>query len=73
MWWTVAVFVVALVVAYAMIPKPQAQKPQSIDDVTAPTAEEGREVAVLFGSRVIDGPNVGWYGDFRSAAIIKKA
>ena len=71
MWFLVAVFVVALVLAVAMIPKPQASKPQGLEDVTAPTADEGREVAVLFGTRVIEGPNLVWYGDFKALPIFK--
>lgn len=71
MWFFVAVFIVALVVAYAMMPKPQNSKPQGLEDVTAPTAEEGREISVLFGTRVIDGGNLVWYGDFSAKAIRK--
>lgn len=72
MWWYVAVFVVALVVSYAMMPKPQSQPPAGLGDIQAPTAEEGREIPVLFGTRDIKGPNVVWYGDLRSVAIRKK-
>lgn len=72
MWWYIAVFVVALVVAYSMAPKPETQRPAGLGDVTAPTAEEGREIPVLFGTRHIEGPNVVWYGDLRTVAIRKK-
>lgn len=72
MWWYVATFVVALVVAYAATPKPQSQPPAGLGDIKAPTAEEGREIPVLFGTRDIEGPNVVWYGDFRAVAIRKK-
>lgn len=72
MWWAVALFVVAVVIAYAYKPKVEQQKPPSIADITAPTAEEGREVPVLFGEVVIEGPNVCWYGDYRTSAIIVK-
>lgn len=66
------VFIIALVAAYAMIPKPEEQKPATLDDIEAPTAEVGREIPVLFGERDIDGPNVTWYGDFSAVAIKKK-
>lgn len=71
MWWFVAVFVVALVVAFAMMPKPKNTdaKANGIADVTAPTAEDGLEIPVLFGTRDIKGPNCVWYGDLRSQAI----
>lgn len=72
-WWYVAVFFVALVVGQAMAPKPQGAKAAGFDDVQAPTAEEGREIAVLFGTRMIKGPNVTWYGDFETDAIKKKS
>lgn len=71
MWWYIAVFIVALVVAYAMAPKPQNAKPMGLDDITTPTAEEGREIGVLFGTRLIEGSNLVWYGDLRTEAIRK--
>jgi hypothetical protein len=74
MWWFIAVFVVALGVAYATMPKPPSQSPPpaGLGDIKAPTAEEGREIPVLFGTRDLEGPNVVWYGDFRAVAIRKK-
>lgn len=69
MWWYVAVFIVALVVAYAMTPKPQDSKPKTMADVTAPTAEDGREIPVLFGTRIIEGPNCVWFGDLSATPI----
>lgn len=72
MWWYVAVFIVALVVSYAMTPKPQSQPPAGLGDIKAPTAEEGREIPVLFGTRDLESPNVVWYGDLKTVAIRKK-
>lgn len=71
-WIAAIIFVVALVVAVAMMPKPQSQPPAGLGDIKAPTAEEGREIPVLFGTRDIEGPNVVWYGDFEAVAIKKK-
>jgi len=68
-WWYVVVFIVALVVAYNSMPKPENRKPTAFEDIDAPTAEEGREIAVLFGTRLIEGPNLVWYGDFKSLPI----
>lgn len=70
-WWYIAVFIVALVVAFAMAPNAQHQSP-SIQEVEAPTAEEGRAIPVLFGTRDIKGANVVWYGDVKTVAIKKK-
>lgn len=60
--------VIALLVV-ASIPKPQSQPPAEFSAITAPTAEEGRAIPVLFGTRVISGPNVVWYGDMRTSEI----
>jgi hypothetical protein len=68
-WWLIAIFVVTLVLAYAFMPKPQMQKPPGIGDIQAPTAEVGRVIPVLFGTRDIEGPNVTWWGDVKTKAI----
>lgn len=71
-WIYAVVFIVAMVAAYAMMPKPQTAKPAGLGDIQAPTAEDGREIPVLFGTRDLKGPNVVWYGDFRSVPVKKK-
>lgn len=73
MFWYIAVFIAALVVASAMGPKPQAARAAGLEEVQVPTAEEGREIAVLFGTRVIQGPNVVWYGDLETDSIKKSS
>lgn len=72
MWWYAVAWVVAFVVAVSMIPKPQDPTPASFEDLEAPTAEEGRDIPVLFGTRDISGPNVVWYGDLKVEAVRKK-
>lgn len=71
-WVYAIIWVIALVAAVAMMPKPQSLPPPGLGDVKAPTAEEGREIPVLFGTRWIEGPNVVWYGDFKAVAVQKK-
>lgn len=71
-WIAAIIFVVALIVAVAMMPKPQSQPPAGLGDIKAPTAEDGREIPVLFGTRDLEGPNVVWYGHLRTVAIKKK-
>ncbi len=71
-WLYIIYFVVALVISFAMQPKPQSQKAAGLGDIQVPTAEEGREIPVLFGTRDIDGPNVVWYGDLKTVAIKSK-
>lgn len=73
MWVQAAYFVVSLVLTYALAPKPDKPKPASLKDIEAPTAEVGREIPVLFGTRKISGPNVVWYGDLRVTAVKSKS
>lgn len=72
MFWFIAAFVVGMVVSFAIAPKPQTQKPAGLGDITAPTAEEGIEIPVLFGTRDFNGPNIVWYGDLKTVAIKSK-
>jgi hypothetical protein len=72
MWWNVVLWVVTTVISYALQPKPQSQKPAQLKDIQTPTAEEGRELGVLFGTRDIQAPNSVWYGHLRTKAIRKK-
>ncbi len=71
MWWLVAFIVVSGVLAYITMPK-STLKSAGLDEFQAPTAEEGREIPVLFGTRDLNGPNCTWYGDLRTQAIKKK-
>ncbi|MBN2019299.1 MAG: hypothetical protein JW749_03640 [Sedimentisphaerales bacterium] len=50
-------------------PKNYNQDPSK--DIDVPTADEGVEVPVLFGTRRIKGPNVVWWGDLKTKAIRK--
>lgn len=70
MWWYVVIAVVAFAVGLALAPKPS-NFTQQPGNVQAPTADEGRDIAVLFGSRDIDGPNVVWFGDIKTSAVKK--
>lgn len=72
MFWYAVVFIAAFALSYAMQPKPQNARPAGLGDFNVPTAEEGREIPVLFGTRDIRGPNVVWYGHLRTEAIRKK-
>lgn len=72
MWFLAILFVGAIGVGLLMAPKPQSQKPAGLGDITAPVAEEGLEIPVLFGTRDLNGPNVVWYGDLKTVAIKSK-
>lgn len=62
MWQFFALVAISLVGAYVLRPRPQSAAPPPVQQVDAPTAEDGREIPVLFGCRNIKGPNVVWYG-----------
>ena len=67
----VVAFAVSLAVSFAMAPSTQAAPASGIGDFDVPTAEDGREIPVLFGTKEITGSNTVWYGDLRSEAIRK--
>jgi hypothetical protein len=71
----IIVVAVAASVATSLLIQPAAQnrEPPELEDIQAPTAEEGREIPVLFGTRNIKGANVVWYGDFESIAVRRRS
>lgn len=71
MWVTVVLWVVSMVVSVLLAPKPE--KPAAGEISNVPTAEAGRSISVLFGSRLVRAPNVVWWGDVRTVAIKKKS
>lgn len=71
-WQFIAGIAIALIASFVLRPKPQTQPPAGLNDIKAPTAEDGREIPVLFGCRLLEGPNVIWYGDLRTVAIKSK-
>lgn len=72
MWWQIVLWIVTTVISYALQPKPQNAKAAGLGDFQVPTAEDGREIPVLFGTRDITGPNVVWYGDLKTKAVKAK-
>lgn len=71
---TMLVFLaISVGVSYLLRPKQKVNnaKPATESDFDFPTAEEGRPIPVLFGTRRITAPNVVWYGDISSTPIRK--
>ncbi|MES0340690.1 MAG: hypothetical protein ABUK08_00080 [Candidatus Humimicrobiaceae bacterium] len=69
MWGYVVVLIISLLVAYATAPKAPEPKPPVLADIEVPTAEQGRPIPVIFGTRILKSPNVIWYGDLRYKAV----
>ena len=55
--------IIVVVLAVALSPKTPGQKPASLSEIDVPTAEEGKPIAKVFGRRVVQSPNIVWYGD----------
>lgn len=71
-WIYLVVVVIAAVAAYAMAPKPPEPTHPMLKDINAPTAEEGRNIPVVFGTWVIKSPNIVYYGDLGYKAVKSK-
>lgn len=70
-WVQIGIMIVSALISYALAPKPPKPKPAALEDFSVPTAEEGREIPVVFGEVWLQSPNVLWYGDLRSEPIKK--
>jgi hypothetical protein len=76
MFWTYLIaLVITTTLSYFLAPKPKYNAPKAagLNDFTVPTAEEGREIPVLFGTRDLAGPNVTWYGDLLVEPVQKSS
>lgn len=75
MGWEYIIYIIIALIVVSMLlaPKPQNEPPAGLDKIQAPTAEEGLEIGVLFGTRELKGPNVVWYGDLDATPVKKSA
>lgn len=67
-----AVLIVSSILSALLAPKPPKPKPASLEDFDVPTADEDRDIPVVFGTVTVTGPNVVWYGNLSARAIKKK-
>ena len=65
----IIIYIILIYLAYSMSPDVEEQPPSTLDQIKAPTADLGQEIPVLFGTKLIEGPNVVWYGDFKSVPL----
>lgn len=61
----IAITVAMLIVSYLLAPKPKAPQPNATKDFEAPTADAGRPIPVVFGTKTVKGTNILWWGDKR--------
>jgi uncharacterized membrane protein len=62
-WILIAAVIASVAISFLLMPKVKAPKPPSLDDYDNPTAEAGRPVPVVFGTIMVKGLNVLWYGN----------
>lgn len=68
-WVILIVMLVAAIYVYATMPSPPSKQPPALGDLGVPTAEDGREIMMIFGEGWIDDNNVLWYGDLTTTPI----
>ena len=62
-------FIVATVIQQLLAPRPPKPKPAALTDFDVLTADAGRPVPVVFGTVLVKGSNIVWFGDLRSTPI----
>ena len=59
-------------ITYLLTPKNNSNiDPATLEEFEVPTAREGREIPVIFGTKYVTGANVVWYGDLRTEEVKK--
>lgn len=51
------------VISYMLRPRPPAPKPPEMQELQTPTAEAGRPIPKVWGTRTVKAPNMLFYGD----------
>ena len=64
-WGYVVVFVISVLASIALRPEPPKPAPASLENLKLPTAEAGIPIPVVFGTVVVESPNIVWYGDLK--------
>ena len=65
MWWAVAALVISVAASYVMSSQVAAstRSPSTLEDFDVPTAEDGKQMPVIFGTVTLKSSNIVWYGD----------
>lgn len=71
---TLLIYAALFVLAELLRPKPKIEnaRPSGLGDFNFPTATEARVVPLIWGTVMMEGPNVIWYGDLRQEPIKEK-
>lgn len=70
-WFLVALWVATFALSQLLMPKPEIEnaRPANLNDFNFPTATEGRIIPLHWGTDLVKGPNVLWYGALKSYPI----
>lgn len=71
--WAIAlIFLVVAFIIQSFLVKRPSVKPAALEDFDFPQHEEGTPQAVIFGDVWTDGPQILWYGNYRTIKIKSK-
>ena len=70
--WFVASIALSYIMQRQVRKKTPTMQPSSLDQIDFPTAEVGRAIPVVFGTRWLKSPNVVWYGNLKTTPIMSK-
>ena len=68
-WATLAVLAASVVISALLAPRIPDQQAARLSDFGLPTADSARAVSVVFGTVLVQGPNIVWAGDFEADPI----
>lgn len=72
LWAQIGVLILTNVVGYLLAPKQPGLDAPKKSDLRVPNSEEGRPLAVHFGSPIIKDVSITWYGDYDTIPIKSK-
>lgn len=75
MWWAILALVVSVGVSYALSPSTQSTSSSrsTLEDFDVPTAEDGKQMPVIFGTVTLQSSNIVGYGDLDYEAVKEKS
>ncbi len=68
-WWVTLLLYAGSVVLSGLLQKAPKTKAAGLGELQVPTAEEGRNLPVIWGTCCLKSPNVVWYGDYKVKEI----
>ena len=67
------IFIILVIILLANIPKTPPPKETNLEDLGVPTAAPGRPIPVVFGTVLLQSPNICWYGHLRKEKVYAKS